>query len=312
MLGNLAVTHPAFSQLRALACFIARLSNSALGYLPEGANAVGGWLAGVLPHRAVGGKPVPRVGLDARAMLESPRKAYILLGLEPELDCWDSATARVAVQGAEFVLNLTPYAGDNAKSCSTVLLPTATFAETSGSFINAEGRCQSFQGAVKPPGEARPAWKVLRVLGNALKLPAFDYMDSQDILEEVLQACEHIEPANLVCTADVRLSELGSAGLWRVAETPIYATDALVRRAGALQRTTWAQQAATVVINPDLAARLGLTGAAWAVVKQNGAEVVLPLALDETVPDGCVWVPAGLPTTASLGPSIGPVELRAE
>jgi len=312
MLGNLAVAHPAFSQLRALACFIARLSNSALGYLPEGANAVGGWLAGVLPHRTVGGKPVPRVGLDARAMLESPRKAYILLGLEPELDCWDPATARAAVQGAEFVLNLTPYAGDSAKSYSTVLLPTATFAETSGSFINAEGRCQSFQGAVKPPGEARPAWKVLRVLGNALKLPAFDYMDSQDILEEVLQACEHIEPANLVCNANTRLSELGSAGLWRVAETPIYATDALVRRAGALQRTTWAQQAATIIINPSLAARLGLTGAARAVVKQNGAEIVLPLVVDETVPDGCVWVPAGLPATASLGPSIGPVELRAE
>ena len=311
LLGNLAVAHPAFAQLRALACFIARLSNSALGYLPEGANAVGGWLAGVLPHRTVGGKPAPRSGLDARTMLESPRKAYILLGLEPELDCWDPATASAAVKQAKFVLNLTPYASNSAKSYSTVLLPTATFAETSGSFINAEGRCQSFQGAVKPPGEARPAWKVLRVLGNALKLPEFDYMDSQEILEEVLKACEHIEPANLVGNADARLSELDSVALWRVAEMPIYSTDALVRRAHALQQTSWARQAATIVINPALAARLGLTGADRAMVKQNGAEVVLPLAVDEAMPDGCVWAPSGLPATAALGPSIGPVELGA-
>ncbi|MFO1432136.1 MAG: NADH-quinone oxidoreductase subunit NuoG [Candidatus Competibacteraceae bacterium] len=311
LLGNLAVAHPAFAQLRALAGFIARLSNSALGYLPEGANAVGGWLAGVLPHRTVGGKSVPRSGLNARTMLEAPRKAYILLGLEPELDCWDSGTASAAVKQAEFVLNLTPYAGSSAKAYSTVLLPTATFAETSGSFINAEGRCQSFQGAVKPPGEARPAWKVLRVLGNALNLPGFDYMDSQEILEEVLNACEQIEPANLVENAAARLSELDSVTLWRVAELPMYATDALVRRAHALQQTPWARQAATIVINPALAARMGLTGAERAMVKQNGAEVVLPLVVDEAIPDGCVWVPSGLPATAALGPSIGPVELGA-
>jgi NADH-quinone oxidoreductase subunit G len=310
MLGNLAVAHPAFSQLRALACFIAQASHSALSYLPEAANSVGGWLAGVLPHRVAGGRPAPASGLDARAMLEAPRKAYVLLGLEPEFDCWDPATALAAVKSAEFVVSLSAYASDSSKAYSQVLLPIAAFAETSGSYVNAEGRCQSFQGAVKPPGEARPAWKVLRVLGNTLQLPGFDYMDSQEILEEVLQTCEHIEPFNLVWNPSASLNALGSSDLWRVAEVPLYSVDATVRRAGALQQTVWAQPAG-IAIHPELAIRLGLQNAAQAAVRQNGAEVVLPLVLDATVPEGCVWVPAGLRETARLGPSIGPVELRA-
>jgi NADH-quinone oxidoreductase subunit G len=310
ILGNLAVAHPAFSQLRALACCIARLSNSVLSYLPEAANSVGGWLAGVLPHRVAGGKPASAVGLAAQAMLESPRKAYVLLGLEPEFDCWDPATALAAIRGAECVVSLTAYASDSAKAYSQVLLPIAAFAETSGSYVNAEGRCQSFQGAVKPPGEARPAWKVLRVLGNTLGIPGFDYMDSSEIREEVLHACEAVEPFNLVWNPSTSLPVPASSGLWRVAEVPIYSVDATVRRAGTLQQTVWAQPA-SIAIHPELAARLGLQHAARAVVRQNGAEAALPLVLDATVPEGCVWVPAGLRETACLGPSIGPVELRA-
>lgn len=309
LLGNLTVAHPAFSQLRALASFVARISEAALGYLPEAANSAGGWLAGVLPHRMVGGKPVPVTGLDARAMLESPRKAYVLLGIEPEFDCWDSAAALTAVQDAEFVVSLTAYASETTKAYSNVLLPIAAFAETSGSYVNAEGRCQSFQGAAKPLGESRPAWKVLRVLGNTLQLPGFNYMTSQEILDEVLDICETVEPYNLIQSSG-KFSSFTSGELLRVGDVPIYAVDATVRRANALQQSVWAQPA-SVRVNPEVAQKLGLENAAQAAVRQNGEVVILPLVLDNSIPQGCVWVPAGLKDAIPLGPSIGPVEISA-
>ena len=132
LLGNLAVAHPAYAQLRALAVFIARCSGATLGYLPEAANSAGGWLAGALPHRLPGAKPAPRAGLDAQAMLANPRKAYVLVGIEPELDCWDGAAALNALQGADLVVVLSPYASAVTKRYARVILPVATFAETSG------------------------------------------------------------------------------------------------------------------------------------------------------------------------------------
>ncbi|HMR01848.1 MAG TPA: NADH-quinone oxidoreductase subunit NuoG, partial [Candidatus Competibacter phosphatis] len=146
LLGNLAVAHPAFAQLRALASFVAACSGAHLGYLPEAANSAGGWLAGALPHRLPGGASAPTVGLDTRSMLEAPRKAYVLLGVEPELDCWDGAAALKALQAAEWVVSLNPFASAASKAYAHVILPVATFAETSGSYVNAEGLWQSFSG----------------------------------------------------------------------------------------------------------------------------------------------------------------------
>ena len=309
LVGALAVAHPAFSQLRALVEFVARCSGTILGYLPEAANSVGGWLAGALPHRLAGGRPAEDKGLTARAMLESPRKAYVLLGVEPEFDCWDPASALAAVNGAEFVVALTAYAGEDTRAYADVILPVATFAETSGSYVNAEGRCQSFQGAGKPLGEVRPAWKVLRVLGNLFQLSGFDYLNSQEVLDEVLAECAAIQPDNLVQTAN-RFDPFTVSGLLRVADVPIYAVDAVVRRARALQQTVWARPA-TVYLNPETAQELDLGNASQALVRQNGAEVVLPLVLDEGVPTGCAWIPAGLEGTKRLGPSYGPVEVHA-
>lgn len=309
LLGNLAIAQPAFAQLRALAGFVAQASGATLGYLPEAANAVGGWLAGVLPHRLGGGKPASLVGLDARAMLESPRKAYVLLGVEPEFDCWDSATALAAIKAAEFVVSLTAYASNRIKEYADLILPIAAFAETSGTYVNAEGRWQSFQGAVKPLGEARPAWKVLRVLGNSFDLAGFDYLDSTEVLAEVRTQCEGIEPRNQV-EINGDFKPLGVTGLLRVADVPIYAVDALARRAQALQQTPLARPA-EVTLHPELARELGLVEAKQARVRQNGNEVILPLVLDEGIPKGCVWVSAGLTGSATLGPAIGAIEVGA-
>jgi NADH-quinone oxidoreductase subunit G len=309
LLGNLATAHPAFSQLRALASFVAQNSEAALGYLPEAANSAGGWLAGVLPHRVAGGQPASVAGLDARAMLESPRKAYVLLGIEPEYDCWNSAAALRAVQGAEFVVSLTAYASETTKAYTNVILPIAAFAETPGSYVNAEGRCQSFQGAAKPLGESRPAWKVLRVLGNTFQLAGFNYMTSREILNEALDACASVEPYNLIQSSG-KFSNFTSGELLRVGDVPIYAVDATVRRAKALQESAWAQPA-SVHVNPVAAQQLGLENAPQAAVRQNDEVIILPLVLDDSIPQGCVWIPAGLKDAIRLGPSVGSVAISA-
>jgi NADH-quinone oxidoreductase subunit G len=308
-LGNLALAHPAFSALRSLAVFIARASGSRLGYLPDGANAVGGHLAGVLPHRGPAGETSPVIGLDARAMLASPRKAYVLLGVEPEFDCWDAAGALAAMKQAELVIVLSPFASERTRLYADVVLPVGTFAETAGTFVNLEGRWQSFKGAIRPLGEARPAWKVLRVLGNTLNVNGFDYMDSAQVLDEVRTACEGLEPDNLIESTQPPVV-VAATGPQRVADVPIYAVDPLVRRSAPLQRTPLARTA-EVRLHPAQAEALGLANAVRVRVRQNGNAVVLPLVLDESVAEDCVWLPASLVGTVHLGAMVGDLEIEA-
>ncbi len=308
LLGNLATAHPAFAQLRALAGFVALRSGAAFGYLPEAANSVGGWLAGAVPHRLPGGGKSATVGLDARAMLESPRKAYVLVGVEPELDCWDGAAALNALRGADWVVALASHASATVKSYARAVLPVATFAETSGTYVNAEGRWQSFPGASKPFGAARPAWKVLRVLGNLCGLSGFDYVASEEVLAEVKGACAGVEPDNAPDLGRA-LAPYRAEGLLRVAEVPIYALDPLVRRARSLQASPLARPA-EVRLHPDMAGELGVAGREQVQVRQNGAAVDLPLVLDDSVAKGCAWIPAGTNASVALGPSVGPVTIQ--
>ena len=308
LLGNLAVSHPAFASLRALAGFVAQCSGARLGYLPEAANSAGGWLAGAAPHRLPGGKPAPKPGLDARAMVEAPRKAYVLVGIEPELDCWNSAAALNALQGAEFVVSLSPYASAASKNYARIILPVATFAETSGTYVNAEGRWQSFSGASKPFGDARPAWKVLRVLGNLCGVAGFEFLSSEEVLAEVRDACGEVKPDNTLDFGQP-LAPFRADGLFRVGDVPIYAVDSLVRRARSLQASPLARPA-EVRMHPDVARELGVAGRDQVQVRQNGASVELPLVLDESVPRGSVWIPAGLPASVALGPAVGPVAIQ--
>jgi len=174
LLGSIAAAHPQYSLLKALAAVIASASGAMLGMLPAAANSVGGWLAGVVPHRGPAGSAVSKEGMTAREMLASPRKGYLLFGVEPGFDCESGATAAAAIAAAECVVSISPYASDAIKAAADVLLPIGTFTETSGTFVNAEGRWQSFQGVASPVGESRPGWKVLRVLGNQFGLDGFE------------------------------------------------------------------------------------------------------------------------------------------
>ncbi|HEV2212939.1 MAG TPA: molybdopterin-dependent oxidoreductase, partial [Gammaproteobacteria bacterium] len=153
LLGHIALRHPAYADIRAIAAALAEATGAKLGYLSEGANSAGAWLAGALPHRSVGGRALDKPGRNVRAMLEVPRSAYLLLGSEPELDCWDGAQALKALKDAKHVVAVTSYVSDAMRQYASVLLPAAAYGETSGTFVNAEGRWQSFTGVVKPLGE---------------------------------------------------------------------------------------------------------------------------------------------------------------
>ena len=232
LLGALAERHAAYSEIRALATALAEATGATLGFLPEGANAVGASLAGAVPHRGVGGRPLARPGLAAGDMIAARLPAYLLVG---GLESADLAGSQVdaALQAAQCVVALTPYASEEQRANSTVILPVAAFAETSGTWVNVEGRWQSVAGAARPPGEARPAWKVLRVLGNLLGLAGFEYLGSEEVRDELRRLLDEV-PAAGVASAFVpgRLASLDATR-----EVGLYAVDAVVRRSAPLQAT---------------------------------------------------------------------------
>ncbi|MEN8179200.1 MAG: NADH-quinone oxidoreductase subunit NuoG [Pseudomonadota bacterium] len=309
LLGNLAISHPDYALLCSLASLIANSAGASLGFITPGANALGARLAGATPHLAAGAKPLEKAGLHAQAQLSQPRKGYLLMGVEPGSDFWDPGLAQSALQSAETVVALTAYRSASLDACADILLPIAGFAETSGVYINAEGTWQSFRGAVNPYAESRPAWKILRVLGNLLDLDGFDYLSSEQVRDELSALCAEVKPDN-------KLNQLKDAtinsrcdGLMRIGDVPMYAEDALVRRAAALQQTK-AAEPAMIRINGKEARKQGMDGVESARVKQNGQQANLPLEIDDRVPDGCVWIPAALAGTEMLGQQFGEVTLE--
>ena len=236
----IAQRDPAFADLRLVAAAIAEVTGATLGYLPEGGNAVGAHLAGVLPLRGAGGRSVQAPGLNIADMFAARLKAYILLGgIEPQRDIASDA-AMEAFKAAECVIALSPYS--TAKEHAHVILPIGTFAETSGTYVNLEGRWQSVPGAARPVGEARPAWKVLRVLGNLLNLPSFDYISSDQVTEELRALLHDAAVTPPKASARTLQSKLPLTAPSSVRDVPIYQTDAVVRRSPALQSTREAQQ----------------------------------------------------------------------
>jgi NADH-quinone oxidoreductase subunit G len=243
LLGQIAQRHPQYAELRALAAGLATITGAALGYLSEGANAAGAALAGATPHRGPGGNSVARAGFDARAMLETARNAYLLFGIEPSKDLADATASLPALRSAA-VVAFTAFVSDELLDVADVLLPIGTFAETAGTFVNAEGRWQSFDAAADAVGEARPGWRVLRVLGNELELPNCEYRTPSDVAAEIeseLGAARELAPGDTQYKGSFapngRVVSTDGAEL----DVPIYAIDALVRRSEPLQETVLGQ-----------------------------------------------------------------------
>jgi len=292
LLGNFAQQHPEAARIHAAA----QALGVKLGFLGEAANSVGGYIAG-LP-----------VGGNAAQLVAKPRQAYVLLNAEPELDCADPQAAQAALRQAQFVVALSAFKGA-AADYAQVMLPIAPFSETPGSFVSTEGRLQTFHAAVRPLGEARPAWKVLRVLGTLLGVQGFDYDSCEQVREECLRGKDVASRLSNSVSFEKIPPLTRSAGLQRIADVPIYFADALVRRAPALQKTRDAQPP-RAWMNSKLMQRLGVAAGQPVLVKQGQGEARLAAALDDALPDECVRVAAAHPSTADLGAMFGAVTLE--
>ncbi len=311
MLGGIAGMHPDYAVLRALAAAMARAADCTLGFLTGGANVAGAWLAGAVPHRGpAGARPGGESGLDARAMIERGLKGWLLVNIEPEFDCADPAGALAALGQAECVVVLTPYLSATMQEYADVLLPVSPFTETSGTFVNGEGRWQSFAAVVPPLAETRPAWKVLRVLGNLLDLPGFDYMSSEEVRDTLRAATGDTLPASALDWAVPASPVAVGGGLMRAAFVPIYAGDNILRRAGALQQTADARYAALARVHPAMAAKLSLEDGDLALVRQGERSAELRIALDGRVADGSIVIATAIAGARGLGPAFGAVTVE--
>jgi NADH-quinone oxidoreductase subunit G len=296
LLGNYAVQHASASQLHALAQLLSSLTGATLGFLTDAANTVGAHLAQARPQSG---------GMNARAMLEDPRHAYLVLHAEPEFDCANAVVARSALEKAELVVVMSPFR--HGAAYADVLLPIAPFTETAGTFVSSEGRVQSFHGVVRPLGETRPGWKVLRVLGTMLKLPGFDADTAEDVRESVLPADGNVaDRLSNDSQAAITKPAAAASTVERVADVPIYFADALVRRAVSLQLTADAK-APKARMHRSLFETLGLVTGAQVKVTQGRGEAVLTAMVDGSIPPGVVRIAAAHASTCGLEGLSGPV-----
>lgn len=295
--GDLINHQPQASTLRALARLVAELSDSRLVILPS---------ANSQAHRRAGTVPVNK-GLNARQSWERALRGYVMMGFDPMLDTAQPTIVRDALRRASFVVSISSFDNDWVRQYANVILPMACFAETSGTFIGIDGRPQQFAGAVAPRGDSRPGWKILRVLGNVSKLKGFDYISSQDVVDEIDSPLRNTEknsehrfiPESLEIESDLML----------ISEVPMYATDSTVRHSEALQQTPESRSNGFARINAKEAGQRGLDPQHEVVISQDDRQVTVPLEIDDDIADGCIYLAAATPISAQLGSLFSQVQV---
>jgi len=305
--GALVENHPEASLIRTLVWLIAQQTGAHLLRFTTGANTAGAWLAGMIPHRSVVLKDVEPGGLNAQAALDAKLKGYFLMGVEPGLDFANPHRTRQSLLAAEFVVMVSAYHNDAMQDYADVLLPMAPYAETSGTYINMDQTWQTVKGAIAPFGEARPAWKILRVLANLFQCKGFDYFSSEDVLIEIKKQADMAMDREYVPFYPDTLP-MNKDRLVRVGEWPLYRSDAIVRHAMALQNCA-ASDKASIRIHPSTADEYQLND--MATISQGDIEITLPLKKDERIPPDVVWVLNGMPETVDLGCPFAAITIKA-
>jgi NADH-quinone oxidoreductase subunit G len=305
--GALCENHPDAALIRTLVSLIEAFTDARTVRFTNGANSSGAWVAGMIPHRTVAGKTVDHPGLDVQKALEAKLKGYVLMGVEPGFDFANPYRARQSMLAAEFVVMFSAYENDSIQEYADVILPIAPYAETSGTYVNLDGTWQSFKGALAPHGEARPAWKILRVLGNLLQVKGFDYESSEDVLKEIKM---HVDMASEMKYIPFYPESLPvpRERLVRVGEWPLYRGDMIVRHSTALQECATAETAC-IRIHPKTADDLKLEQTA--TVSQGDIEITLPLKRDERVAPDVVWVANAMSETVDLGQAFAAITIKA-
>ncbi|MFM8461121.1 MAG: NADH-quinone oxidoreductase subunit NuoG [Polynucleobacter victoriensis] len=291
-LGAAAMAHPQFAQLHAYAQFIAANTDATLGFLPEGGNSVGAHVVQAVSSAGVEG------------ILAKDLKAVVLLGLEPSADLANPQAAKATLAKAGTVIAMTAFDSPELREVADVLLPITPYSETSGSYINAEGTLQSVQAAVRPLGDARPAWKVLRVLGNLLNLDNFYFNSSEEVLGEAVPTDFAVKLSNTTTVAPA-VTSLFTPAVERLADVAIHSSDAIVRRAPALQLTQDAKRAIKLGVPSSLFMQLGLKEGDAVKVSQSGLSVTMPATEEKALADGVVRLSAATSVSAQLGSMFG-------
>lgn len=291
-LGNMAVSSDQASVIMANASVLAKTLGATLGFLTAGSNTVGGYLAGATPVNG---------GLTAEQMLAQSLRAYFVLNTEPGLDSDLGARAVETLKGSTLAVAMTPYKSA-AQDWADVMLPIAPFTETSGTFVNAEGRAQSFKGVAAPVADTRPAWKVLRVLGNLFELDGFDEETSESVRDTVISSGVVNRLSNEIKATPALVAKVD--GIERIADVPIYRTDAMVRRSEPLQQTP-ASTLPTARMNADTFAQLQLVDGDQVRVKSAQGEISLTAQVDNTIAANSVRIAAAFAETAALGSAFG-------
>ena len=295
LLGSAAIAHHHASDLHVMAQFIADQTGATLGFLPVGGNAVGASL-------------VNANGVGVESVLSGERRAVILMNIEPDSDLPNPATARAALAKANTVIALSAYKSADLMEVADVILPTSVFSETVSTFVNLEGRVQTVQPSVKPLGDSRPAWKVLRVLGGLLGLDGFLFNAPEEVLGEALDDgyCNRLN--NKATSSSIANGNLAPFnGLERLADVNIYAGDQIVRRSSALQLTRDAKRGNQLGLNKTTFAELGLKEGDAVRVTQDSHSVDMPATLEVNLAPGAVRISAGTMASAKLGSMFGPV-----
>ena len=295
LIGSAAMAHPQASDLHVLAQFIAQHTGATLGFLPEGGNAVGASL-------------VKANGAGVQSVLSGDRRAVILMNIEPDADLPNPMDARAALAKANTVIALSAYQSPDLLEVADVILPITPFTETVSTFVNLEGRAQTVQPSVKPLGDCRPAWKVLRVLGGLLNLDGFLYNAPEEVLGEALgdnyvSGLSNQATINTVANGNLALF----SGLERVSDVNSYAGDQIVRRAPALQLTRDAKRGNQVGLGQALFTELNLKEGDVVRVAQDNQSVDMPATLEMNLAPGAVRVSAGTLASAKLGSMFGPL-----
>lgn len=309
LLGAIAHNHPDAATIRTLSQLLAQLCGAKIGYLTEGANSAGAWLAGAVPHRTAGGKVTNSVGKTVQAAVAAHLKVYLLFNIDPDLDCANASLVKSALKNAEHVIAFSPFKSETLMQHADVILPITTFAETEGTYVNLQGQWQSFEAAIKPMDDARPGWKVLRVLANQLNLPGFEYNTIHEIRKEL---SEQVDNSNVISRTyyPQTLPVTNSNQITRITEWPLYSIDNIVRRSAPLQESP-ANDPVGIYISFNLARRLQLQdGMAVRVTQGENSQAVLPVILSIRIPDDCALIHAGKTETSNLGATFGAVEIH--
>ena len=308
IVGTDALANPQLALLQEICEAITTASDATLGYLSESANSAGACLAGALPHRGPAGIAAPETGESTAEIMSASHKLLVTFAVNPLLDT--SATVRLA-DSNESIIAISCFGNEFVQQQADLVLPLAAVLESSGSFVNVEGLWQSFKGCVQSRGDSRQGWKILSALGQVLHPGEFDYADSVAVRSELKALCSDVALSNL-CGITAKDSNLPKAAgpVEKVGFTPIYASDDMARLSAALQATPLMRMQSSVSMNREMAGLSKLLNSEQVQIKQGKGTAVLPLRLDEGVPDGCVYIPGGIEAVKYLADAFGKISLE--